>query len=424
MFLDLDGFKLINDSLGHQAGDQFLVAVSRQLERCSRKTDTVGRLGGDEFVVLMDEFDDASDVFRLADRVLDQLKEPILLNGHRAVATASIGIALGDQHYECADDMLRDADIAMYRAKARGKAGRVIFDRSMHTRAVARMKLECDLRQAITRDEYRLHYQPIVSLQTGRITGFEALVRWQHPDRGLVGPDEFIPIAEETGLILPLGIWVLREAARQWRCWQDACAIERPLTIGVNLSCRQFFQPDLVPQIERAIRETGIKASCLRIEITESVVMERAVDAPAALARLCALGVRLAIDDFGKGYSSLSYLHQYPFDTLKIDRSFVERLGTGGNHAQIVQTIVSLAEGLGMDVVAEGVESALQLAHLRAIGCRSAQGFYFARPMTAEAATAFLASPPLVRTRLPGFAPISRSPRQTERTRNPRARGT
>ena len=227
LFLDLDGFKLINDSLGHQAGDQFLIAISRQLERCSRKTDTVGRLGGDEFVVLMDEFDDASDVFRLADRVLDHLKEPILLNGHRAVATASIGIALGDQAYECADDMLRDADIAMYRAKARGKAGRVIFDRSMHTRAVARMKLECDLRQAIVRDEYRLHYQPIVSLQTGRITGFEALVRWEHPDRGLVGPDEFIPIAEETGLILPLGIRVLREAARQWRGWQDSC-VPRP----------------------------------------------------------------------------------------------------------------------------------------------------------------------------------------------------
>ena len=394
LFLDLDGFKRINDCMGHQAGDQFLISVSRRLETCARKTDTVGRLGGDEFVVLMDEFDDPSDVFRLADRVLQDLTAPILLNGEEAVASASIGIALGNRHYESADDILRDADIAMYRAKSRGKAGRVIFDRSMHTRAVARMKLESDLRLAATRNEYRLHYQPIVSLRSGRITGFEALVRWEHPERGLVGPDEFIPVAEETGLILPLGMWVLREAVGQLRHWQDEFGVEPPLTIGVNLSCRQFFQPDLVPQIEHTIREAGIDASCLRIEITESVMMERAEEASLALARLSALGVRLAMDDFGKGYSSLSYLHDFPFDTLKIDRSFVERLGVGGKHAQIVRTIVMLADSLGMDVVAEGVETVGQLSQLRDVGCRSAQGYYFARPMKCPDATALIADPP------------------------------
>jgi diguanylate cyclase (GGDEF)-like protein/PAS domain S-box-containing protein len=394
LFLDLDGFKLINDSLGHHAGDQYLTAVSRRLEACSRATDTVGRLGGDEFVVLMDDFADPSDILRVADRVLEDLRTPINLNGHETVTSASIGIAIGGPQYFRAEDILRDADVAMYRAKSRGKDGRVIFDEPMHARAVARMKLELELRQAVVRQEYRLHYQPIVSLRSGRVTGFEALARWQHPERGLVAPDEFIPVAEETGIILPLGMWVLREAAWQLRRWQDQFRSSPKLTMSVNLSSRQFFQPDLVAQIERVLLESEIDARCLRLEITESVVMDRAEVAPEALSRLSSVGVRLAMDGFGKGYSSLGCLNKFPFDTLKIDRSFIERLGESRRHAQIIRTILTMAEECEMDVVAEGLETAEQLAQLREMGCRLGQGFYFAEPRAAELAGKLLAEPP------------------------------
>ncbi|GAC1463106.1 MAG: hypothetical protein NVSMB9_00160 [Isosphaeraceae bacterium] len=394
LFIDLDGFKAVNDSLGHQAGDRLLIALSRRLEICARRGDTVARLAGDEFVILMDDFADDRDVFRLADRALEQLRTPFVIDDNEVVTTASIGIALGGPNYDRAQDLLRDADLAMYRAKAQGSASRVLFDPAMHVAAVTRMKLEVDLRQAELRKEYRLHFQPIVALRTGCITGFEALVRWEHPEHGLIPPDEFIPVAEQTGLILPLGLWVLREAATQIRQWNSEFGTGRPLSINVNLSGRQFFQNDLVSEIERILAETGLNAHELTIEVTESVIMNLVEMAPVMLAGLKELGVRLAMDDFGKGYSSLSYLHQFPFDTLKVDRSFVARIGAGGGNSEIVRTIVALAHGLGMDLVAEGVETADQLALLRELRCQFGQGYFFSRPLTAQAARALLASQP------------------------------
>jgi diguanylate cyclase (GGDEF)-like protein/PAS domain S-box-containing protein len=394
MFLDLDGFKLVNDGLGHLTGDQLLIAIGRRLEGFVREGDTVARLGGDEFIILVDEVENTADVLALADRVLEELQVPFSLNGHQIVTSASIGIALCDLSCDKAENLLRDADIAMYAAKRRGKAGYVVFDKAMHTLAVTRLKLEADLRQAALRNEFRLHYQPIVSLRTGRITSFEALVRWDHPERGLVAPDDFIPIAEETKLILPLGMWVLREATEQLCRWQSRFWMSPPLSISVNLSCRQFFQTDLVYQIERILLETGLDARCLRMEITESVIMDQVETALAALGRLKALGVTLAIDDFGKGYSSLSYLHQFPCSTLKIDRSFIARIGVGAENGEIVRTIVSLAESLGMEAVGEGVETPSQLTHLRELGCHYGQGYIFSRPLTAEAAEALLLDNP------------------------------
>ncbi len=386
LFLDLDGFKVVNDSLGHQTGDQLLIALSRRLERLLRQGDTIARLGGDEFVLLLEDIEDPKHVLELAGRTLEDLQKPFAVNGHDLVTTASIGIAFSGLSSSSAETLLRDADIAMYQAKARGKAGYVVFDESMHTSAMIRMKLEADLRQAAIRHEFELRFQPIVSLQTGRIACFEALLRWNHAERGMVPPDEFIPVAEETRLILPLGLWVLREAAEQLRRWQATYWMSPPLTISVNLSCRQFFQSDLVYQIERILLETGLDARCLRLEITESSIMEQVETALAALSRLKSLGIRLAIDDFGKGYSSLSYLHQFPCNVLKIDRSFISRMGPNGENTEIARTIVALAQGLGLEVVAEGIETDYQLAHLRNLGCQYGQGYLFSRPLTGEAA--------------------------------------
>jgi diguanylate cyclase (GGDEF)-like protein/PAS domain S-box-containing protein len=391
LFLDLDGFKVVNDSLGHQTGDQLLIALSRRLETCLRQGDTIARLGGDEFVVLLDDLEDVKDALNLANRALQELERPFTLNGLELVTTASIGIALSGPSYSSAETLLRDADIAMYQAKSRGKAGYVVFDGAMHTSAMTRMKLEADLRQAAIRREFQLHYQPIVSLQTGRITGFEALLRWNSPERGMVPPDQFIPVAEETKLILPLGLWVLREAAEQLRRWQLTFGSKPQLKMSVNLSCRQFFQSDLVYQIERILLETGLDGRSLRLEITESAIMEQVETALASLARLKSLGIRLAIDDFGKGYSSLSYLHQFPCDVLKIDQGFIARMGAHGENSEIVRTIVALAEGLRLEVVAEGIETPYQLTQLRTLGCQYGQGYLFSRPLDSEAAGQLLA---------------------------------
>jgi diguanylate cyclase (GGDEF)-like protein/PAS domain S-box-containing protein len=392
LFLDLDGFKVVNDSLGHQTGDQLLIALSRRLETCVRLGDTIARLGGDEFVVLVDDVEDPSDVIKLADRTLEEFQRPFSLNGHELVTTVSVGIAYGGGGSDSAETILRDADIAMYQAKTRGKAGYVVFDEVMHTSAMIRMKLESDLRQASIRREFLLHYQPIVSLSSGRIESFEALLRWNNPERGTVPPDEFIPIAEETRLILPIGLWALREAVEQLRHWQSAHWARPPLTMTVNLSCRQFFQADLVYQIERILIETEVDPRCLRLEITESAIMEQVETALSALARLKSLGIRVAIDDFGKGYSSLSYLHQFPCDVLKIDRSFISRIGVNGENTEIIRTIVALAHGLGLEVVAEGIENEYQLTHLRNVGCHYGQGYLFSRPLSGEVAAELLAS--------------------------------
>jgi diguanylate cyclase (GGDEF)-like protein/PAS domain S-box-containing protein len=400
LFIDLDRFKVVNDSLGHTVGDELLRAITRRIERCVRPGDTVARLGGDEFTILVDDIGDASDATRVADRIQRELTQPFNLSGHEVFTSASIGIALSASGYEEADDVLRDADIAMYRAKALGKARYEVFDTAMHARAMALLELETDLRRAIERNEFRLYYQPMVNLETGRIVGFEGLVRWQHPQRGLIGPAAFVPIAEETGLIIPIGRWVLKEACRQMREWQERYPGTRDLTISVNLSGKQFAQARLVEDVDQALKESGLAPGRLRLEITESVVMENAASAMAMIDQLRGLNVKIDIDDFGTGYSSLSYLQRFEVDHLKIDRSFVSNIGSDrGENAEIVRTIVTLAHHLGMDAVAEGVETQDQLRMLRDLGCGSVQGFLFAEPVSQDEAEGLLKDDaPLVRT--------------------------
>ena len=389
LFLDLDRFKNVNDSLGHTVGDLLLVAISRRIQSCLRHIDTVARFGGDEFAVLLDGVEDANDAVRVAERLQRELTTPINVGGHEVFTSASIGIALSSTGYDRPEDVLRDADTAMYRAKAAGKARHEIFDTGMHQRAVALLKLETELRRAVERDEFVVHYQPIVSLDDDTIRGFEALVRWQHPERGLVAPTEFIAVAEETGLIIPLGRWVLREACCQMRRWQESFDWARPLTLSVNISGTQFMQPDLVEQVRRILHETGFDPRCLQLEITESSVIENTETVTQMLVQLRSLGIRLSMDDFGTGYSSLSYLHRFPIHTLKIDRSFISSCG-GGDENEIVRTIIMLARNMGMDVVAEGVETEQQLASLRDLRCEYGQGFFFSHPLDVETTTRLL----------------------------------
>jgi len=326
LFLDLDRFKYINDSLGHSCGDQLIVELARRLQSCLRQVDTVARFGGDEFAILLDGIKDPNDAVRVAEKIQQELLKPFLLGGHEAFTSASIGIAMSSAGYEEADYILRDADTAMYRAKDAGKACYELFDMEMHSRAVIRMRLENDLRRALEREEFRVFYQPIMSLNTGRLAGFEALVRWQHPDRGLVSPSEFIPIAEETGMIVTLGSWILEESCRQMNEWHGQHPSNRALTMNVNLSSKQLIQCGLVNEVKEILERTQLPARNLKLEITESVVMENAELAATMLKQLADLNVHLCIDDFGTGYSSLSYLHRFPVDTLKIDRSFVNRI--------------------------------------------------------------------------------------------------
>ena len=380
LFLDLDRFKNINDSLGHTHGDLLLVAFAERLERTLRPVDTLARFGGDEFAILLSGIKDATDAVRVAQRIQDELTQPFVLDKNSAFATASIGIALSSSGYDRADDILRDADIAMYRAKENGKARYELFDHGMHARAVSRLQLESDLRQAIEQKEFFVYYQPIVCLQTGRLAGFEALVRWNHPRRGIVSPADFIPVAEETGLIVPIGEWVLNEACAHVRQWQVDSPSHRSLSLSVNLSARQVAQPDLLERIKEALENSELNPHCLKLEITESVVMENAEAAALMFKQLRSLGVQLSIDDFGTGYSSLSYLHRFPLNYLKIDRSFVMRLTTDNDNA-IVRTISTLARNLGMEVIAEGIETEEQYQQLRMLGCEYGQGYLFSRPV-------------------------------------------
>jgi len=327
----------------------------------------------------------------VAERLQQALALPFNLNGHEVFTTVSIGIALSSTGYERPEEVLRDADTAMYRAKVLGKARHEVFDKTMHTFAMNLLQMETDLRRAIERKEFVLHYQPIVSLETGTISGFEALIRWQHPERGFVSPDEFISIAEETGLIIPIGQWVLEEACRQIRDWQKQFPQYPPLQISVNLSSKQFVNSDLIDQIRKVIEETGIDPYSLKLEITESMVMENFDSAIEMLQQLRKLGIELSIDDFGTGYSSLSYLHRFPISTLKIDRSFVSCMNDNSENGEIVRTIVMLARSLKMNVVAEGVENKEQLAQLAALECEYGQGYYFSRPLAVEGAAKLLA---------------------------------
>ena len=390
LFLDLDRFKNINDSLGHPCGDELLILVARRLETCIRQTDMVARFGGDEFAILVDAIHDTSDVVRIAEKVQQVISAPFKLASHEAIITASMGVALSTSGYVEAEDMIRDADTAMYRAKDRGKARYEIFDTAMHTRAVTLLRLESDLRRALEKEELCVYYQPIVSLGNRDLYGFEALVRWQHPERGIISPDDFIPLAEETGLVLPIGLQVLREACNQLRKWQEHSPSNRDLIMSVNLSGKQLMQPDLIERIEEVLHESQINPWHLKLEITETVVMENPELAAVTLAKLRGLGVRLSIDDFGTGYSSLSYLNRFPVDTLKIDRSFVTSINEADENLQIVKTIVTLAGNLGMQVVAEGVETEDQLDQLRSLKCQFGQGYLFSKPLDATDAELFI----------------------------------
>jgi diguanylate cyclase (GGDEF)-like protein/PAS domain S-box-containing protein len=382
LFLDLDRFKCINDGLGHDAGDQLLVAFSRRLTACLRPSDTAARLGGDEFTVLLEDPCDAFDGVNIAERILEALKVPFHLGSHEVFVTASIGIAPSTTGYARPQDVLRDADTAMYRAKAKGKSCYEVFDAEMHARAVKLLKIENDLRRAVDRHEFELHYQPIVNIATGRIRAFEALVRWRHPEMGLISPVEFIPIAEETGLIVQIGSWVLFEACRQTAAWH-AQVPDNPVDINVNLSGKQFSQPDLTDQVMQALRQSGLDARHLILEITESVVMDNPEATVATLHRLKGLGLKINIDDFGTGYSSLAYLQKFPVDTMKIDRSFIARVSKSAESSEIVRTIVHLAHSLNMKVTAEGIENAEQLEHLQKLNCENAQGYLFSKPVDA-----------------------------------------
>ena len=390
LFVDLDRFKTINESLGHPVGDRLLVLAQKRMRACLRSQDKLARVGGDEFAIVL-QINGAGKATTVAGRLQETLALPFILNGQEICITASLGITFFEGGQETKpEELLRDAHTAMNRAKASGKNGTEIFTQGMHAQAVLRLQLENDLRQAINRREFQLYYQPIIDLKTGKIAGFEALVRWVSPQRGFVSPGEFIPLAEETGLIIPLGAWILQAACRQLHGWHQQFPQHSSLTMSVNLSSCQLTQPDLVEQIEQILQQTEVNTHCLKLEITESAVMESVEAAIALFERLKALGIKLSIDDFGTGYSSLSYLHHFRADTLKVDRSFVKQLDMDDKNANIVSTIVMLAHKLGMDVVAEGIETSAQQAALQAMKCEYGQGYLFAKPLDSEAATEWL----------------------------------
>lgn len=390
LFIDLDRFKVVNDSLGHTVGDQLLIAIAQRLKVCLRAEDMVARLGGDEFAILLHKINNASDAINVVKRIQEKLTLPFNLNGQEVFASTSVGIALSTDGYEQPEDLLRDADTAMYRAKALGRARYEVFDTPMHDHVVTLLQLETNLQRAIERQEFRTYYQPIVSLETGRITGFEALVRWQHPVRGLLTPAVFLSVAEETGAIVPVGYWVLRQACHQIRAWQLQFP-EKPLAISVNLSGKQLSSPELVEQISQVLQETDLDACSLKLEITESAIMENSEAITAKLMHLRDLNVELHMDDFGTGYSSLSYLHHFPVDALKIDRSFISRLDVMGEKSEIVRTILTLARNLGIEAIAEGVETAKQMAQLKGLQCKYGQGYFFSKPVDSQTAEAMIA---------------------------------
>jgi diguanylate cyclase (GGDEF)-like protein len=391
LFLDFDGFKHINDSLGHVLGDELLIEIGQRLGRGLRPGDTVARLGGDEFTVLLEDIRNTSSAILVAERIHHEMARPLHLAGHEVFPSVSIGIAFGMNNYDKAEDVLRDADTAMYRAKARGRGHYQVFDPSMHAHAVHRLNMEGELRRAIENAEITPFYQPIVALNDGALNGFEALVRWHHPTRGLVAPGEFIPIAEETGLIIPLDERVRWLACRQLQQWQAEYSHGGEWTMSVNVSRKTFSVTDLDTEVEQVLRITQLQPSSLKVEITETTIVDNVAVAESTLRKLKHRGVSLSMDDFGTGYSSLSYLHRFPLDTLKIDRSFITRIVQGGESLEIVRAIITLAHTLDMAVVAEGVETAEQAALLRDLGCEYGQGYFFAAPVPPEMTMQMLA---------------------------------
>jgi len=387
LFIDLDRFKVVNDSLGHEAGDLLLIDTAQKLQDTIRERDLVARLGGDEFVILLRKINDVRNATAIADRIQNKLAKPVKIKTHEVFVTASIGIALSHQNYDNIEDFLRDADTAMYEAKANGKARYTVFEPAMYQKALKALELDKDLRKAIERNEFELFYQPIVNLTDRKTTGFEALLRWRHPQKGLISPTEIIPIAEETGLIVPIGWWVLRTACQNISQWQKQYKAYRSLKVSVNISPMQFSQIDFIERVTEILRETGLEPQYLQLEITETTIIKNIERANFILQTLKKMGIRVSMDDFGTGYSSLSYLYQLPIDTLKIDRSFLQNVEKDSDKLEVIGTIILLAKNLGMDVIAEGVENDRQMALLLEYYCQYGQGYLFSKPLPKSLAT-------------------------------------
>jgi diguanylate cyclase (GGDEF)-like protein len=390
LFLDLDNFKAINDSLGHAAGDKLLFSVAERLQDCLRTTDTAARLGGDEFAVLVESVNRSNEAVVIAERILSVFHQPFLIEGKEVYVGTSIGIAASSDMTSTSEDLLRNADMAMYRAKNQGKGTYVVFEPHMHEALMERIELEEDLRRGIDAQEFTVHYQPILDLNSNRMLGMEALVRWVHPKHGLLAPMTFIPLAEETNLIVPLGDWILSEACRQVQEWRDEYGSEFDVSVTVNISIRQFQQKELVEMVTRALENSGLPPRSLVLEITESFMMQDTEVTIAKLHDLKNLGVRLAIDDFGTGYSSLSYLQRFPIDILKIDKSFIDKLGQGSEGSAVARAIIMMGDSLNLKTIAEGIEHPEQIDALQNLGCEAGQGFHFAKPLTKEDMDTFL----------------------------------
>ena len=385
LFLDINRFKTINDSLGHSVGDRLILHVAKRLASSVLENDLVARFSGDEFAFILNDINDLEDAKHFAELIKTKIAAPFTLSGRQVFTSFSIGIALGNQDYEVAEDILRDADIAMYHAKEAEKDF-VVFDKNMHTRAVTLLQLETDLRHAVERDELEMFYQPIIDLDSMKLFGFESLIRWNHPTRGLVPPNEFIPVSEDTGLIIPMTLWILRTSCAQMVAWQRKSPSNKKLVVSVNLSGKHFAQKNLVEQIRKILIETEMDPACLKLELTESAVMENAESVIEMMKQIRDLGIQLSIDDFGTGYSSLSYLHRFPINTLKVDRSFVNSMEDGSENGEIVRTVIALAKTLRLNVIAEGIETIHQLHQLRILGCEYGQGYLFSRPVPVEEA--------------------------------------
>lgn len=392
LFIDLDRFKTVNDSLGHSIGDLLLISVSQVLQDCIRKNDVVARLGGDEFVILLDGIKQLSDATAIGERILHKLRSPLRLGDQSIFTSASIGIVFGSNEYSNASDLLRDADIAMYQAKESGKARYAIFNRSMYDEALRIVELENSLRLALERKEFVMHYQPIVSLDNSKLAGFEALIRWYHPQRGLISPTEFIPIAEDTGLILDIGEWLLREACLQLQTWREqfSSPLVKSLKMSINLASLQLQESNFTAKLDRILEETGLDGNSLRLEITEGVLIEPEGNVQDTLKQIKDKNIKLSIDDFGTGYSSLSYLRRFPIDNLKIDRSFIQQMNHDFENFEIVRLIITLAKTLGMDTISEGVETSKQREQLKSLGCQFAQGYLFSKPLAPSAVESML----------------------------------
>jgi diguanylate cyclase (GGDEF)-like protein len=387
LFIDLDDFKAVNDTLGHSAGDQLLVGVAERLRSSLRRPDTAARLGGDEFAVLIEDIESPAEAQAVADRIFEGLVEPFPIAGQAVIVHASIGVAISDDDTDGASSLMRHADVAMYAAKGAGKNRHVLFVAGMEAEIVARHRLRADLERAVSADEFGVHYQPIFNIADGRLVATEALVRWRHPTRGMVAPDDFIATAEETGVILALGSRVLRKACTATRRWQEAYPTDTPLWVSVNISARQLQQPGFVDEVLEVVAESGLPASSLVLELTESIVLEGA-NAGASIAKLAELkraGIRIAIDDFGTGYSSLSYLRRLPVDILKIAKPFVDDLSNSEDEGDFARAIVGIGSALRLTMIAEGIENAEQLATLRVLGCHLGQGYHLSHPITATA---------------------------------------